>query len=327
MKSLFLRNKLGLILLLWATNFVVLAAQQLPYYTQFRQFQQVINPASVNSDFFLYEYNITLNIASRLQWIDHNETPRTSFFSGEYISNFGNNFELVTGATLLQDRTGPLSSTGSYARIGSMLTSDPYFGALSIGFGVGYINYRLNADIIAWKDLDDPNIPLLNFSYNRPEISTGIYYYKRIQEGFLDGDNIYAGLSAIRLLDITKASDIERTSTIQPVGHYYGNLGWYHFFNEEAFLETSLWAKYTKGSPVNIDFNARFQPIRTFWFGGGFNFNGAVHLETGVNVPNFLLNNANFKIGYAFNHSIAAFGLDLGTSHELNISLLLDSYR
>ncbi|HMN91113.1 MAG TPA: type IX secretion system membrane protein PorP/SprF, partial [Saprospiraceae bacterium] len=110
------------------------------------------------------------------------------------------------------------------------------------------------------------------------------------------------------------------------VPHFYGTAGWYHFFNQDAFFETSLWAKYVEGAPLNVDFSGRFQPIRTFWVGAGFNLNGIVHLETGVNVPGILFDNANLKIGYAFDYNISAFGLNFGTSHELSIAILFDTY-
>lgn len=77
------------------------SAQQLPYYTQFRNFQSIINPGSVSSDFFLYEYNVSIAANYRAQWISQAETPRTAFLSGEYISDWGGAFKLMGGAMIL----------------------------------------------------------------------------------------------------------------------------------------------------------------------------------------------------------------------------------
>lgn len=318
-----------LLVILFILSHFTVSSQQLPYHTQFRQFQSIINPASVNSDFFLYEYNIALLSSYRMQWVNQAETPRTFSVSGEFISNFGNNFELVSGLTLLQDRIGPLGTTGVYGRVGSIFTKDPYYGGLSVGFSFGMVQYRITADRIAWRDLDDPNIPLLNFSLNHPEIALGAFYYKRLESrGYFDGDNLYLGISAAQLLPAKIVVPVDdREVPFERVPHYYGTLGWYHFLNQEAFLETSLWAKYVLGTPLNVDFNARFQPFRTFWVGGGFNLNGLVHLETGVNVPGILFKDANLKVGYGFNYNISAFDLPFGTSHELNVGILFDSYR
>lgn len=305
------------------------STQQLPYFTQFRHFQSVINPASVNSDFFLYEYNVSLLSSYRMQWINQPETPRTLMVSGEVVSNFGNAFELVMGGALMQDRAGPQGYTGTYGRIGALFSEDPYFGAFSLGFHFGLVNYRVTASRLSWKDPDDPNIPLQDFSTTRPDLGFGLFFYKRLEEGFLDEDNIYVGLSAPQLIGggNTLLPVKGRLVSWRRLPHFYGTAGWYHFFNEDAFLETSLWAKYVEGAPLNIDFNARFQPGRTFWVGAGFNWNGVAHLETGVNIPGLLFEDANLKIGYAFHYSISAFDLPFGASHELNIGILFHTYQ
>lgn len=316
------------VLYLFLCSFTFVRAQQLPYHTQFRQFQALINPASVNSDFFLYEYNVLLNSTYRAQWINQAETPRTFQVSGEFVSNFGGAFELVGGATLLQDRTGPQGLTGAYGRIGSLFTKDPYFGAFSVGFSFGMVDYRVTASRIEWKDPDDPNIPLYDFALTQPDIGVGIFYYKRLQGGYLDEDNIYFGLSVPQLLGNRSSIPVQgNVVSFERVPHFYGTAGWYHFFNEDAFFEASLWAKYANGAPFNVDIAGRFQPARTFWVGGGFNLNGIVHLEAGLNVPGLLFDDANLKIGYAFDYNISAFGLNFGTSHELNVAILFDTYR
>jgi type IX secretion system PorP/SprF family membrane protein len=303
-------------------------AQQLPYYTQFRNYQSLINPASVNSEFFLYEYNVSVQANYRAQWIAQEETPRTMQFSGEYISDFGGAFELIAGAALLQDRTGPQSLTGTYARIGSIFAKDPYQGAFSIGFSFGAVQYRVSADRLVWKDPDDPNIPENNISVSRPDIGVGLFYYRRLKNGLFTEDNIYFGLSVPQILGtepIVQTPD--NTVSLSRVPHFFGTAGWYHFINEDAFFEVSGWLKYVDGAPLNLDLMGRFQPTRTFWVGGGFNLNGIVHLEAGLNVPGFVLNDANLRIGYAFDYNISAFNIPFGTSHEITLAYMFDTYR
>ena len=304
-----------------------LLAQQLPFYTQYRHAQAFINPASVNADFFLYEYNVNLNAAYRAQWISNQETPRTMQFSGEYITDFGGAFELVTGMMLFQDRTGPMSLNGAYGRIGSLFTRDPYFGAFGVGFSFGMAQYRVEASRIVWKDPDDPNIPLNDISVSRPDLGCGLFYYKRVGGGYFYQDNIYFGLSVPQILSPEAVVLADgRTTSIKRVPHAYFTSGWYHYFNQDAFLELSLWSKYVQGAPLNLDLNARFQPGRTIWFGAGGNINGMVHLEGGLNIPELFWKDTNFRIGYSFDYSLSAFGLPLGTSHEINIALQFDTY-
>ena len=308
---------------------IVAKAQQLPYQTQFRQMYGYINPAAVSSDYFLYEYNTTVNAAYRLQWAAQPQTPRTMFVSGEYIHNNARRnagFNLAGGGVLMQDRVGPLSLTGVSMRIASLFAEDPYFGAFSVGFSLGATQYRILHNRIVWESLNDPDIPLDDISITKPEVGTGVYYFKRLRRGKLSGDNFYAGASVPQLW----AANVEVPSQdnsvpVTRIPHLYMTGGWYHFFNEDSFMELSIWAKYARGARTNVHLTGRFQPNRVFWVGGGFNLNGLVHLETGFNLPGFMSENGNLKIGYAFDYNITAFDLPLGSSHELHISYLLDT--
>ncbi len=312
-----------------------LRAQQLPYQTQFRQFYSYINPAAVSSDYFLYEYNASINASYRMQWALQPQTPRTVHLSGDYVYNARgrNSFNLATGAMLLRDRVGPLGLTGVYGRVASLFSRDPYFGAFSAGFSFGMTQYRLLSDRIVWDDYTDPNIPLQDVSTTKPEIGLGVYYFKRFRSGALDGDNIYAGISVPQLWaanvdvkgGINPATSKENEVAFSRVPHLYVTAGWYHFFSEDAFLELSLWGKYVRNATPNIHLTARFQPFRTFWVGGGFNPNGLAHLETGFNLPDFLAEDGNLKIGYAFDYNLTALDLPFGASHELNLTYMLDT--
>ena len=320
--------KKNIIFLLYILLSLPALSQQLPYYTQFRNFQSVINPSSVHSDFFLYDYNTSIQANYRAQWISQSETPRTAHLSGEFISNFGNGFELLSGLMLLNDRTGPYTTSGAYARLGSVFADDPYFGGIAVGIGIGAVQYQLDAERIEWHDPNDPNIPTLDVAVTKPDISLGIFFYKRLQGGFFDEDNIYAGLSAPQLAGtVAQISTPGQQVTLQRVRHIFGTAGWYHFLNEEAFVEVSGWLKRVEGAPLNVDLTGRFQPVRTFWVGGGFNFNGIVHIEAGLNIPELFHKDANMKIGYAFDYNISAFNVPFGTSHELTVALMFDTSR
>jgi type IX secretion system PorP/SprF family membrane protein len=306
----------------------ILFSQQLPYQTQFRQMYAFINPAAVSSDYFLYEYNASLHSSYRLQWSGQPQTPRTFLLGGEYIVNNkhrDDGFNLATGGMLLRDRVGPLSLTGCSARIAGLFAADPYLGAFSAGFSIGATQYRLLHDRIVWETLDDQLVPLTDISITRPEVALGIYYFKRLRNGRLAGDNFYAGASVPQLLAAqTDVASLDHLVPITRIPHLYLTGGWYHFFNEDSFIEAGFWAKFTNGARSNIHLNFRFQPIRTFWAGAGFNPNGLVHLETGFNLPGFINENGSLKIGYAFDYNISAFDVNFGASHELHISYLLD---
>lgn len=301
-------------------------AQQLPYYTQFRNYQSIINPGSVSSDYFLYEYNVSFLANYRAQWISQAETPRTAFLSGEYISNLGGAFNLMGGFMAVKDQTGPFGLTGYYGRIGSIFSGDPYFGGFGLGISAGVAEYRVSADRIVWRDPDDPRIPEFNIRKQRPDIGVGLFFYKRIEDGPLIDDNIYFGISVPQVLGIeTEVIGPNNTVRIQRVPHYYGTFGWYHFFNQDGFFEISGWMKYIPGLRTNLDLMGRIQPYRNLWGGAGFNLNGIVHLEFGLNLPEFLYKDGSLKIGYAFDYNISAFDVPFGTSHEITVGYLFDT--
>jgi type IX secretion system PorP/SprF family membrane protein len=303
-----------------------LIGQQLSYYTQFRNAQGVLNPASISSDYFLYEYNTAIQSTYRGQWIENPETPRTVHLSLEHITDFQGNraFELLAGVNIVQDRTGPLNRTGYYARFGSVLTEDPYFGAFSIGLSVGALQYQIRATDLVWLDPSDVRVPENNVNKTSFDIGIGGFYYKRLN----NGDNIYAGVSVPQIMgsQINFEKAIDREVRVLQSPHFYATAGWYHFVNDEAFVEISTWAKHTKGVPLNLSLIGRFQPIRTFWFGGGFNINGMTHLEVGLNIPDMLFKNSNLKLAYAIDYNVAAFGLPLGTSHEFTLAYMFDTH-
>lgn len=318
---------------LFAGSFAwALQAQQLPYQTQFRQIYSYINPAAVNSDYFLYEYNLNVNASHRMQWIGQPQTPRTMLINGEYIHKGTGNFSLASGAMLMRDRVGPLGLTGIYGKLAALFSGDPYFGAFSAGLTAGYAQYRILSDRIVWQHLDDPNRPLDDVKIGKPEIGLGVYYFKRIRSGRLRDDNIYVGLSAPQLWAVdaiapSGAGPLPNQVFFRRVPHVFATSGWYHFFNEDAFLEIGLWAKYVRGARPNIHITGRFQATQSFWVGGGFNPNGLAHLEVGFNIPGFLAENGRLKLGYAFDYNISAFDLPLGSSHEIHIAYLLDTRR
>jgi type IX secretion system PorP/SprF family membrane protein len=296
-------------------------AQQLSYFTQFRNAQGILNPASVNSDYFLYEYNTAVQATYRGQWVENPETPRTALLSVEHITDMRGEraFELLMGGYIQQDRTGPLSSTGYYGRFGSIFTQDPYFGAFSVGMTVGALQTRVDAMGLRWTDPDDPSVPDQNARQTTLDIGLGGFYYKRLQRG----DNIYAGVSVQQLTgnDI-QYSIPDKTVVKKQEPHFYLTAGWYHFVSEDSFWEVSAWAKHTKGSAFNLSMIGRFQFTRTIWVGGGFNLNGMTHLEAGFNIPNMLFDNSNLKIAYGVDYNLSAFGLPLGTSHEVTLAYM-----
>jgi len=315
-------------LLLLVCGPIGLVAQQLPLYSQYRNANGLINPGSVHNEYFLHEFDLNVTASYRGLWIGQNESPRTLQVQGEYVTDLGGVFELVTGINALLDQTGPLGLSGYYGRIGVAFSRDPYYEALVLGFSAGMVNYQFDASEIRWANEQDPSIPLLNESFSRPDLGVGIFYHRRLgKKSRVSRNQIYAGFSVPQLLNTRyrlTTTDNEATAiAIERDLHFYFTGGWYHFFNQDAFIEISTWAKYVNGAPFNLDLNVRLQPSPAFWAGVGYNSSQAIHLEAGLNIADYLGTDSNLQIGFSCDGSFKAFNYDLGPTYEFLVATQL----
>lgn len=297
-----------------------LPAQQLSLFTQYRENLGVLNPAAVAADYLIYESNVSLGASYRTQWTSFPANPTTQTIHGVYMNPERYAFNMFAGGYLLNDQTGPTGLTGIYGRAGGILTGDPYYGGVSIGISVGLVQFRLKTSEIRFRDPGDVVAEGGDQMQLYPDVGAGIFAYKRIEGGALEDDVIYGGFSVPQVmgLDLTFRNDQGEYST-QRVQHFYGVFGLYKFFDEFSFLEPSVWVKYTANSPVNLDFNLRYQTAYNFWIGTGMSTAKNFHMEGGV-----LFGEAGFgnllRLGYGFDYSFTDFGPFTGGTHEVNLT-------
>ena len=295
-------------------------AQQLPLFTQYQENAGIINPAVVNSNYILYENNISFGLSFRKQWVGLANSPETQTLHGEYLYAQPGAFGWIAGGYILNDQTGPTSFTGAYGRVAGIITDDPYYGGLSFGLSFGAVQYRVNASEIK---LTEPNDILTADDQSRvyPDFGLGVYYYRQIEHGFLDGDHVYAGLSIPQVfgLNLEFKDETGDFSTLR-VQHYYALLGVYHYLKNDSHLEPSIWVRYTPNAPVNIDFNVRYRMVSNFWIGTGVSTAGNYHLEAGYIIGENAGWDSHLIIGYGFDYSFSTFGPDAGSAHEINLS-------
>lgn len=297
-----------------------LPAQQLSLFTQYRENSTIINPAAIESDFLAFGQNITFGASYRAQWVGLDNAPSTQTIRGSYLYADGQGVALMGGGYIMNDQTGPTGFTGFYGRIGGLLTQDPEVGGLAIGLSAGAVNFRVNASDIRLRDVNDV-VGTIDRSQFFADIGAGIYFYHLMG----NSDNyFYAGLSVPQVtgLDLT-FQDENGDYTIKKIQHYYGMLGTYFFFDNDSFLEPSLWVKYVSGAPLNADFNLRYYLPGNFWIGAGGATSGNVHLETGVLLGDTAGFDNSFKIGYGYDYSFSSFGPSAGSTHEINLAFSL----
>lgn len=320
-------NNKYLIFLLFLICFTTeILAQQLPLFTQYREYHSYINPASISHDYFSQEYNMTAGISYRKQWVGLEDAPQSLFLRGEYILETKTAFDLSFGGYLMSFNTDPIATTGAYGKIAALFTKDPYYGAFSVGFTFGALNYRVDTDGLVPFHVNDAILSNASIDQKTvPDIGFGAYYYKQFRDGALEGDVIYGGVSVPQLLGLDiEFRDNQGEYGIEQKRHIYGVAGYYKYFNELSFFQPSVWVRYVPNAPLQLDFLGRYQHNRTFWVGTGFSTSKIVHFEGGVFVGN-PAKKSSIKIGYGFDYPFSSYGTVFGTAHEVNIAFMLDT--
>lgn len=299
-----------------------LNAQQLSLFTQYRENLSIINPAAPESDFFAYGQNLTLGASYRAQWVDIANAPRTAAIRGSYIHKDGSGVSLLAGGYLVNDQTGPTGFTGVYGRIGGIISGDPQSSGLSVALTGGMVQYRVDGGEIRFRQSGDL-VGTQNNAQFFPDVGLGVFYYLTMGKSY---NNIfYGGVSVPQVigLDLTFQNDEGEFST-KRIPHFYGVLGFYKFFDNESFLEPSVWVKYANNVPINVDVNLRYQLPTNLWVGAGYATSNSVHLEAGVLLGDVYGYSNTVKIGYGFDYSFSTFGPYTGTTHEINLAFSLD---
>ncbi|MFN7117045.1 MAG: PorP/SprF family type IX secretion system membrane protein [Saprospiraceae bacterium] len=299
-------------------TFKTLNAQQLSLFTQYRENATIINPAAVDADFLAFGQNLNFGASYRAQWVGLDNAPTTQTVRFSYLNTNTSGVSLMGGAHLVNDQTGPTGFTGFYGRIAGVLSSDPEYGGLVVGLSAGAVQYRVNSSEIFLRE-DGDVVGTQDQSQLFPDVGVGLYYY----QATANDDYFYAGLSVPQVigLDLTFKND-EGEFLTKRVQHFYGLLGFYKFFDNDSFIEPSLWIKYAPNVPVNLDVNIRYQTPGALWIGTGVSSARTFHIDTGVLLGNGL-DNA-IRIGYGFDYSFSSFGPFAGSTHELNVAFSFD---
>jgi len=304
-----------------------LKAQQLPLFTQYREVQGLINPASVNHDYFLEHYNVSAGVTYRSQWTDINGHPVTSSARVEYIVvPEKTTFSLLTGGYYLSDKSGLTNRQSAYVRLGTIYSQNPATSGIGIGMNLGRVWSSFNFGGVQLTDPFDISIDGVDRT-KYIDVGVGAYYYNTIRQGTLKGDQFYAGVSVPQMLNQEhKLTSGDSIFVIRRLPHIYAHAGYYKSLSKTMYLAGSLWYKYVKGGNSVIDFNARMYLFDKLWAGAGLSTAGTIHIECGTILGKYFnLNNCDLKIGYAADLNTGELAQKLGLSHEINLVFFLDT--
>lgn len=271
-------------------------SQQDPQYTQYMYNMNVLNPAYAGSKDVL-----SIGLLGRTQWVNLDGAPKTLTLSlhSPVWKNLG------LGVSVIHDEIGPVKEDNVYADFSyTIQTSENAHLAFGLKAGFTFLDVKLTKT----NDPDPLNVPIHKAM---PNIGVGLYYYT---------NRFYAGLSAPNFL---KTRHLEKKkgiySTASERAHFFLTAGYVFEPSETLKLKPSTMVKATGGAPLSIDLslNALFNEF--FEIGLSYRLDDSVSAMLGINISK------DFRIGYAYDHTITSFGQFNSGSHE--IMILYDFYK
>jgi len=282
------------ILTLLSTTLVV--GQQDTQYTQYMYNMNVLNPAYAGSK------GITsLGLLGRTQWVGVEGAPQSLTLS--LHSPVGNQVGL--GFSVIHDEIGPVKEDNVYVDFSYTInTSDEGRLAFGLKGGVTFLDVR---ELIT-VDEDPLNVPIHQTS---PNFGAGVYYYT---------NKFYLGVSAPNFLETRHLEkDGGQESYASEKMHYFITSGYVFDINEDLKLKPSTMIKATSGAPLSVDLSLNLLVENRFEFGLSHRFDDSLSGMVGFRV------NEDFRIGYAYDHTLSTYGQFNSGSHE--VMLLFDFNR
>lgn len=270
--------------------------QQDPQYTQYMYNMNVLNPAYAGS-----KGVGSIGLLGRAQWVGVEGAPKTITVSAN--SPIGN--ALGLGLSVIHDEIGPVKEDNIFIDFSYTInTSEKGRLAFGVKGGVTFLNVRELMTV----DPDPLNIPINEVS---PNFGAGIYYYN---------DKFYVGLSVPNLLEtrhLENAGGI--VSSASEKAHYFFTSGYVFNVADNLKLKPSTMLRATEGAPLSLDISLNLLVEDKFEVGLSHRLDDSISALVGFQV------NEDFRIGYAYDHTITSFGDYNSGSHE--IMLLFDFNR
>lgn len=284
-----------------------LKAQQLPQFTQYMLNNYITNPAVAG----IYNY-YQIRSNNRWQWVGLTDAPQT--YS---ISAYGphNRLDMGFGGYLFSDITGPTSRlgfSGTYAYNRQLTQDIRASGGISLGgllFSIDGSKFDLGD---AQTTTPDPALFRNSSSVFTPDASIGFMFYTTYW---------FAGISAHQLFG-QRIKFVDQRVGINRLKQHLMLSGGYIFpLNRDLDFEPSAIVKYMLGSPVTVDFNAKFTYRRQFFGGLSLRWADGAALVMGMTYDN------RYQFGYSFDYSFGSIRSHQFGSHEIMVAFLFDKLK
>ncbi len=308
-----------------------LSSQELPMFTQYREFQSFLNPATIPVDYISqgYQPNQTVGISYRNQWNNLSDSPTTMTARYENISEKLNS---VFGGNIIYDQTGRFSRAGVHLRYAYRIAFSDY-SSLTIGAKFGAFQNRYDSSDAILRDPGDLTGET-NVNRISPDFGMGVYFNQQLS----DNDVIYMGLSVPQFGNSTGLSigSANKPDFLYEATHLYFNAGLYKSLGKESsigsrtmYIEPSIWVKYVTAAPIHTDLNLRVHLPDLIWIGLGYGLSmedkirgNFIHFEGGFVMDEVVgLVDRNFKIGFSYDNNFSNSGFSgFGSTFEINLS-------
>ncbi len=300
------------------------AAQLVSLFTQYSDLQTFINPAAIPSEFLQYQQKSVAGLTFRRQWTKIEGSPLTALARFDH-TNQGNTLSSF-GGFLMKDKVGAADVQGIYGRYAYQIRpssqEDMFIG---LGLTAGMLQYRIDRADLEFKPGDQ--LQAAQETKWVPDFGIGINFIAYPQRGA----KFYAGVSLPQVAGLGATFDGQdgEKFTFRRPTHVMGSMGAIFPVGQQGFMEPSIWVKYTKNQPVNVDINLRQKFRNNFWMGLGYGTAKVIHTEVGLILAESIgLQKGIFRIGYGFDYNISGLLSNyLGTTHEINLSYAFGSTK
>lgn len=272
--------------------------QQLPYYTQYRNIDLLINPSFTGT-----KKLIDARANYRKQWSGFSGAPltQTALLSSRFFKG-----KMGAGFSFVNDETGPTTRKiygGHYAfhiRFPDV--------ELSIGASAVMIDYYLRGDYLNLYNTQDPALDQARIDHDwTGNANFGVLLYN---------DRFHFGVSALNLME-GKAElyqdDTTKTGIIKMSPHYFFNVGYNVQISPSMIWEHSLQTYFIKASPLGIDYNLKLHFSKQLYAGTSIRLKDAVAIMAGYTWKETL------QIGYSYDLLLSKLRPHQSGSHEVSL--------
>lgn len=295
-------------------------SQQLPTFALFRDNWNILNPASLSSDYLFSNKPMSIFASYRNQWAGFEGSPETAVLNWEYVMDY---FNIVTGASIIHDKAGEIGNTALFGRFGYRLDLDRRGDRfINIALNAGVVQYHAN---LADLDLGETIIDLTNDLIYYPDFGVGIMYYHEDQYYFGISVPQTFGLST-RVRQENGSFELKRTQHVYLMGGTYFDI--YLFNSDASYLEIAGFLKYVPNAPIAVDANIRVQMGEVFYAGLGGGLSRTARVEAGVVIGESVNFQAGqIRVGASYGIGLSNYASAFGNSIELHAIYSFDVGR